>query len=76
MEYKIETINDIINATNADNIDAFLDDLRILVLLSQSMRIVGGGAMGPMVWKDDGLRQASIAVGEDVLTAELVKNKC
>jgi hypothetical protein len=68
MEYRIETITDIINAVNKDNIDNFLIDFKyyisakIQLLELEKQGILEDKNEGVFVWLDDGKNNVGVKI--------------
>lgn len=68
---KIFTISDAIKATNPNNLDRFLRDLRAMMEACHiTLAADGAVKFGPMEWTDDGDPGGCIKLGEDKLNFE------
>ena len=66
-EYKINTVQDMINATNSDNIESFLSDLRELLTTAHAMNNIAKAKGGKLesdgfLWIDDDKKEISITI--------------
>jgi hypothetical protein len=68
-EHSIITLQDMINCTHKDNLDAFIVDLRKVIEISHSLRdIIGGNdnfknVSEGFIWIDDGKHNMKVNVG-------------
>jgi hypothetical protein len=67
-EYKINTVQDMINATNSENLERFLDDLRELLRCSHAFNSIAskGGELESdgFLWIDDDKKEINITIHE------------
>ena len=66
-EYKIETLSDIVNCTNIDNVDNFLADLKgvllgVYLIKSFDKNKNVSEINGYYIWTDDGAHNISITL--------------
>lgn len=65
--YKIETIQDIVECTNVDNVDSFLADIKLILLAAYKMKYVtvDNGKniiLKDLEWIDDGEHNIEIKI--------------
>lgn len=62
-EYKIETIQDVLNAVNSDNLEAFMIDFESFIASYIAMKnIVPSIICSEFTWVDDGKHNAEITL--------------
>ena len=59
-EYKINTIQDIIDYTNEDNVDSFLADLKLMLKTVHKLDVKTMAS--PFIWIDDGINEGIIEI--------------
>ena len=68
-EHKLETLEDVVNAVNTDNVDNFLVDfsawLRLTVAIDATDGLVEQPNRGMLNWVDDGKNNVKITVQVD-----------
>lgn len=61
-EYKITTIQDMINCTNEENLDRFLIDLKNQITTVHALRSMGELESESFIWIDDGKNDGEIKI--------------
>ena len=66
-EYKINTVQDMIDATNSENLESFLSDLRELLTTAHAMNNIAKAKGGKLesdgfLWIDDDKKEISITI--------------
>ena len=66
-QHKIETVQDMIDCTNPENINRFINDLRTTLLISHSMKEFRGDDFKSegFIWVDDNKREVLTEVNQE-----------